>query len=546
MRPQRILFVFLGAAGLAIYLWTALRAPVILWSDSRLDLSWAEHGIGLWKAVPQSTEVHPLKPGFLLFLRAAGPVFSSAGRERSIVIVQSLLLWASIFLTCAFLARRRGMTVGLTGLLAIFCFLRLRNSASAVMSEALAAALFLPLSAIAFERPRNRRLVPVVALPLLVLFWVRPNVGVIAFLVLLAGWGLEKCWREILVVGVLMTAGVLISWSATRQFAGQEPGRGIAGVVLFGSAEYGWLPSLGIWPGTEGSWLSNPRLRLAARNWVQTLRLPAADRDRELAWRALHGIFGLEYYDARWSRIYRMLDKTERIAGLFLLVAAIALSVSAGRRDAVVAVCATSLLALLIAHNLLFASSPRLILPFLPAFLTMAAAAAHARPRFGAGPFVFLGLVVIALAIAPQVSSWDWGQIETAGVILQQRIPARALPRSSPATLHVRIAPPGGHSAHLIVTIADRVLYRSTEDHDRTRPLITVPLPPEVLRENAAAPLVMRLTSTGEYNPVSYLLFPVLPPPWRTGASRADRMGLSPGSDIDFGALDWWAHAGTR
>ncbi len=416
------------------------------------------------------------------------------------------------------------------------------------MSEALAAALFLPLSVIAFERPNNRRLVPIVALSLFILFWVRPNVGGVAFVVLIAGWGLRKSWKQILLVAVLLAAGVVVSWAATRRFAGNEAGRGIAGAVLFGSAEYNWSPALGTWPEAGGSWLSNPRLRLAVRNWLRTFGLPAADRDRELSWRALHGIFGLDYYDARWSSLYRALDKTERTAGLFLLVAAISFSVGAARRDAVIAVCAISLLLLLIGHNLLFASSPRLILPFLPAFLAMGAAAAlRAGSRFQGGPLVLLGVVIIAFAVAPQVTSWDWGLVESSGVILEQRIPARALPRVSPATLHVRIAPPpGSRSAHFVLTVADRVLYRSTEDPDRTRPLITVPLPLEILRQNATAPIVLRLTAAGDYSPASYLLFAVVPPPWRTGAFRKDEKGLSPGSDIDSGALHWWAHAGVR
>jgi hypothetical protein len=41
---RAILCGLLGAAGLAVYLWPALEAPVVLWSDSHIDLAWAREG----------------------------------------------------------------------------------------------------------------------------------------------------------------------------------------------------------------------------------------------------------------------------------------------------------------------------------------------------------------------------------------------------------------------------------------------------------------------------------------------------------------------
>ncbi len=546
MRRLKLLFFLAGAAGLALYLWPALRAPIVLWSDSRLDLSWAQQGIGLWKPLP-AREIHPLKPGYLIFLRLAGTVFPIAGKERSIVIVQSLLLWASILLTSAFLARRRGGAAGLTMCVALFSFLRLRDSASAIMSEALAAALFLPLCAVAVERPVRLRSLPFVALSVLVLFWVRPNVGGIAFLVLLAGWGMQKTWRQSVLVAILVIAGGFATWGATRRFAGEDAGRGIYGTIVFGSTEYNWWPSLKSWTGPVGPFRSAGRLRVASSEWRNTLELPAPDRDRELRWRALHGIFGLSYYDSRWSRLYAAFDRTERIAGLLLLVAGIAFSVGAARRDGAIVACAGLLLALLIAHNLLFGSSPRLILPFLPGFFLMGAAASFRTPAsLRKGPMTVFALLAIVLALIPEVLSWDWGQMEAEGITLEQRIPRHALPLSTPATLHVRIAPPGSAAAQLIASVDGRILYRSTDDHDRLRPLITVPVPQEILDKNAAAPVVLRLTSTGDYDTTSYLLFPVIPAPWRAGASRRNDPSLSPATDISRGGLDWWAHSGSR
>jgi len=75
---RRILFGALGAVGLALYLWPALAAPVVLWSDSRVDLEWARAG-DLW---PARVGTHVAKPAYLLFLRAA--LVARGGRSSSL------------------------------------------------------------------------------------------------------------------------------------------------------------------------------------------------------------------------------------------------------------------------------------------------------------------------------------------------------------------------------------------------------------------------------------------------------------------------------
>ena len=66
---QRLLYGGLAALGLALYLWPALSAPVVRWSDSELDLDWARRGVGIFS--PVVSPHHPPKPGYILFLRAA-------------------------------------------------------------------------------------------------------------------------------------------------------------------------------------------------------------------------------------------------------------------------------------------------------------------------------------------------------------------------------------------------------------------------------------------------------------------------------------------
>jgi hypothetical protein len=110
--------LLLAASGLLLYLWPALSAPVVLWSDSALDLEWARQGVGIVSAVrppPPGAEqpAHPAKPAYLLFLRAVLAIAPSGYEPRTIVVVQSLLLWLSIAATSLFVARRRGAPLGI-------------------------------------------------------------------------------------------------------------------------------------------------------------------------------------------------------------------------------------------------------------------------------------------------------------------------------------------------------------------------------------------------------------------------------------------------
>ena len=110
------LLLLLAASGPFFYLWPAFSAPVVLWSDSALDLEWARKGVGIVSPVPPvpgaEQPAHPAKPAYLLFLRTVVAVAPSGHEERAIVVVQSLLLWLSIAGTSLFVARRRGWGLG--------------------------------------------------------------------------------------------------------------------------------------------------------------------------------------------------------------------------------------------------------------------------------------------------------------------------------------------------------------------------------------------------------------------------------------------------
>jgi len=71
-----------------------------------------------------------------------------------------------------------------------------------------------------------------------------------------------------------------------------------------------------------------------------------------------------------------------------------------------------------------------------------------------------------------------------------------------------------------------------------------VEIPVWLIQENRLRPIEISLLSTGSYGDTSYLLFPVIPPPWAARARREGSAMLSPATGIHSGSLDWWAHPG--
>ena len=544
------LLLLLALLGLFLYLWPAFAAPVVLWSDSALDLEWARRGVGILSPVPPAPAgaeqpAHPAKPAYLLFLRAVMAVAPAAdgSEERAIVVVQSLLLLLSIAGTSLFVGRRRGWRVGVVLYLLLILLLRLRDSASAVMPEALAAALLLPIAARLLDPPRTRGGQLALGLAMALLFWVRPNVGGVALLLALATFAARREWRAAL--PLLGGFAVLFApvWLATRP-AGGERMRGLGLSILEASRDYYWVPS------NAGAVRTGPRSELERRetsealaNWKASLSRPGRDARRELSWRAFHGLLGTEFYDARWSLVYQMLDGASRIATpvVVLAAAALLLATPLGTPGAL-------LLALLIAQNVVLGSNPRFVLPFLPVILLFAVCSPvwlARSPRRLVAAVVFLILFGVTAANA-QVLDWQWGRIEEAGVRIRQRIPKGRLPRQAPATLHVRIASPvAPSSAHFMVLAPDKTsLYMSVNAADRQSPAITANLPQAVLDANAAGPVEIEVVTLGSFGRFDYLLFPVIPAPWRARAVREGSDDLSPTTGIGSGALDWWAHAG--
>lgn len=547
------LLLLLAVPGLFLYLWPAFSAPVVLWSDSEVDLKWAREGVGLWRPLTKEegrrVAVHPLKPGYILYLRLASRAIPKVGEARSAVVVQSALLWVSIAATSFALGRRRGAGAGIALYVALIVFLPLRNSGSAVMSEAISAALLLPLiAAAAIGHPRTVKGIGTLALGLAMLVWIRPNVGAIGFLVAAALYLIRAEFRRVLILVAFFSGLVLAGWLLKGPLAGGRTAPGVADILVFGSAEYDWRPEIGDWPeASEKGFFQDPRTRRALENWRKTVARGGPDVRREIVWRALHGLFGQEFYDARWSEAYRAINSAARVTAPFLLLAAVAVLLAFSRKAALAL--SLPLLLLLVLHNLLFASSPRLLLPFLPIVLFFSAEAIsssphHTREPLGAGA-LFLVLVALLAGGARQATSWDWGAIETGGVTVRQRIPPRAFPAHGPATLHLRLAPTDPRSAaHFVVRAEGRELYRSFDEPARHRPIVTIPIPSWLQETNARQSVELEIVSSGSYPSFAYVIFAVIPPPFGQGARRTGSDLLSPLSGIRAGSLDWWAHSG--
>ncbi len=556
MKRQTILFAGLAALGLALYLWPAISAPVVLWSDSEADLAWAKAGLGVLHPVPQPPTGalgHQPKPAYLLFLRGAMRALPALGETRSVIVVQSLLLWGAIVGSSLWLARRSSGKAIVFAALA-FTFLRLRDASSAVMPEALAAAFLLPLTAALLAPPRRPTAFALLGLATAVLFYVRPNCGAAMLLLGIAGLFAARRLRPLLAFAAGFAVPVALISLALQPAPPGDPLHGLGYQILEASADYYWSPSLGAWPSAD-----SPRetalaeLRRARENWSRTLAARGADARRELLWRGLHGLFGIEFYDARWSEPYRRLATASRLASPFLVLAALTVLLFAPwrREERPARAMGSLLLALVVGQSLLLGSNPRFVVPFLPVLFLLAIAAAGPTLLAGVSRRIAVLAVFLfslfLLARERHVLDWQWGQIESAGVKLDQRIPRGSLPATGPATLHLRIAAPLERSSAGLDIFGPgaRLLYSSREDPARERPFVTVPLPDWLLEANRRESVELAFVSTGDYGPNDYLLFPVIPPPWGKGARREGSAALSPATGIVTGALDWWAHTGT-
>jgi hypothetical protein len=337
----------------------------------------------------------------------------------------------------------------------------------------------------------------------------------------------------------------------------REKGDALGGLsypILEATADYYWRSSIEPWPraATPAAQMRE-ELSRAAANWKTTLGQRGPDARRQLFWRALHGLLGTEFYDARWSPAWQRATTLSRIAAPFLILAAAALLLCVPFRgpEAGARFAGPLLLLALLAQDLVLGPNPRYVLPALPALLLLGAAAlAHWKDqppaRRLAAPLLFAGAIVF-FAIEPAALDWQWGQVESSGVRLVQPIPKGALPSRGPATLHVRIAsplrPPAAHFE--ILGPGSRRIYSSLEDSSRQRPYVTIPLPDWLLEANRAGPADLTFVSLDGYGPDSYLLFPVIPPPRSTPARREGSPALSPTTGISAGSLDWWAHEGS-
>ena len=316
-----------------------------------------------------------------------------------------------------------------------------------------------------------------------------------------------------------------------------------------GSLDYGWTSQLEhpvpLPPPLE-------QLHSVAANWKATLARMPGDRGRQIAWRALHGLLGTEFYDARWSPAYHRLTTLSRQFTPLLALASVAVLLAASSagpaRNA--KILGLGMVAFLIVQGLALGALPRFALPFLPALFACAIVALRgldSGARRWAASLVLM-LLIGVVAWHRQVLDWEWGMIEAAGVRIEQRIPRGALPSRGPASLHLRISAPLLPSrAELALLGPDgHTLYDSRQDSERGRPYMTVALPDSILEANRTQPVSLTLVSSGQYDANHYFLFPVIPRPWAAPARRNSNPQLSPGSGIRGGALDWWAHPGSH
>jgi hypothetical protein len=275
------------------------------------------------------------------------------------------------------------------------------------------------------------------------------------------------------------------------------------------------------------------------------------DARRQLTWRGLHGLFGNEYYDARWGAIYRVLDTSARIASPFLIAMAIGVSFAMPFKgpDRAMNVIAPLLVVMLVGQGFLVGALPRYVLPVLPVLLAIGVLGVSSIRKSDVSRVVCfvvaVSIIVLTIAAVPGIVDWEWGKVESAHVRLVQRIPRGGLPSRGPATLHIRIAAarvPTSTEIHVLGP-AERSLY-TTAGQAQDQPSLTIQLPDWLLVLNRESAVEISVVSAGRFEMDDFLLFPIVPPPWGGGCVRAGQAWLSPDTGIQKGSLDWWAHRG--
>ena len=529
-RRRKILYGFLGAAGLALYLWPALEAPVVLTSDSVIDLAWAREGAGI--VSPVTAPRHWSKPAYLLFLRAAIVAGSEESVSRRVVVVQSVLVWLSIAVSALLVARAAGEGPALVAYVLLLFLLRLRDVCSTVMPEALAAAMALPIAALLLRRPRGPAGGAFLGAAVALVTLVRPNVGGILFVLLIASYAGTRRFRDVLPPVLAFAAIVVPVWAATRS---GDPLQDLRAPLDAGSRPYFWY--------VDASASNDPReqTRTTVHNWRQFFREPGPDRGRELVWRAGHGLLGTEFYDARWDSSYAKLSRFSRRLTPLLILLAVAILISRPGLGLWVVV-------LLTLQSVVLGALPRYALPLLPLVLLFASASLGSPWNLARSVAVggaFLALLLLA-RIHPYVVDEEWGLLERAGISIEQPIPRGGFPSSPPATLHVRIGRPvlPSRADVEVLVPGGRRLYASAEAPAEDSAFLTIPLPAWLLDENQRAPVILTVASSGKYDDHHYWLFPVIPPLWAPAARRDGHAELSPATGIASGSLDWWAHPG--
>ena len=540
-----LLLLLAGTAALGLYLWAALEGPVVLWSDSRVDLALARERLGFLGGAAYRDFGgwgHAVKPGYVLFLALCTALFRDPARAS--VVAQSLLLFAAIAGTSVFVGRKRGFGHGAAFFFVAVAMLSFRDAASAVMSETLSIAGFLVLAAwAALGRCASLLSVLFGGIAVAALFLVRPNVGAAAGALAVVAFAAPLFRRPALAAALAggflaLTVGAAVA----RRVHDPAPGRsGISSAILTGSLDYLWPAVVPRWP-AEATPAATARaeLRLAAARWRSQWPPSTPEIRRQWLWRAFHALLGTDYYDATWSKAYRRIDEASKIARPFLVLLAVAW-VAAGyrrRETRLFALLGSVLVGMLVAQSLLVGSLPRYGLPFLAPLLLFAVLCA--TRRFIA-PLVGAALLAGAVSFRPGLLDREWGRIEKGGVVVWQEVPRNGFDRRR-RELHVRIGSlTGPTTAELsIEDETGRRLFWSGENPHPEQPVVVVPLPADLLERNRRSPVELRFVSGAGFDVTNFYAFPVVPWPWGSPARREGSAELSPSTGVVAGSLDWW------
>lgn len=498
---------------------------------------------------------HLLKPGYILYLRLLLGS-SEPFPLRRVLLGDALAVIVACVAVCVALSLTGRKRAGAITALCFLAYTPLRDAADHVLSETIATAgLLFCLAVFVFGLDRRWHFIFLAGVLAGLFAVIRPNVFVSFAALALVVLAMDPSRRRFAPAFLAaFFSGCLTS--AALGTLGHVPlnplGVRSSSAILWGTADYYWLPDIGTWPVTSSGGVDKTReLRLAAHRWHTKLSHWTPDRRRALWWTLGHSWFSAEELPARWRGPlpYRWYDRGIRRWWWAIALCLVGLaSGTAVNGRGCWRLAPLAVVVVILGQGVLFGADPRFSLPFVPLLfvllaLSLEGEAIGARSVVAGVASLACGFVLIAAA--PDMTNSDYG-ILRAGQALAVHIPTRLFEHADHiATVHVRILE---ETQHLDRGVDIWIAGQPVAEYKPTG------LPQEngFLTARLSGPLLGIAKRTGVTLSVlprggsgAFLYFPVISWPWGTRVTIDHSAVFESGYGGEAsGGIPYWVHSG--